>query len=156
MCIRDSIWAPLGKHYLCVDDAYDRTFGIHELSGGTREQLFVAIRMALVKEFSQRGIELPMVMDDLFVNFDQDRTEAAVDSLVDYANSGQQVLFFTCHLHVAKMFEDRRVDTLWLPGPRQEDDMPEVRSDDFPEPPRPGSKSEIEAEWVIADDRRVG
>ena len=150
------IWAPLGKHHLCVDDAYDRTFGIHELSGGTREQLFVAIRMALVKEFSQRGIELPMVMDDLFVNFDQDRTEAAVDSLIDYANSGQQVLFFTCHLHVAKMFEDRRVDTLWLPGPRLEDDMPELRSDDFAEPSRPESKNEIEAEWVIADDRRVG
>lgn len=121
------IWAPLGKHHLCVDDGYDRSFQVEELSGGTREQLFVAIRMALIREFSDRGIELPMVMDDLFVNFDQERTEAAVDTLIEFANSGQQVLFFTCHLHLARLFESRKVKTLWLPGHTDGDLPPKGR-----------------------------
>jgi uncharacterized protein YhaN len=111
------IWAPLGKNRICVDDRLNRTFRIEQLSGGTREQLFLAIRFALVHEFSDRGIELPMVMDDLFVNFDEGRTRAAVDALMNFADSGQQVMFFTCHRHLAGIFEERGIRPVWLPGP---------------------------------------
>ena len=111
------IWAPLGKNRIQVDDRLNRTFRIEQLSGGTREQLFLAIRFALVHEFSDRGIELPMVMDDLFVNFDEGRTRAAVDALMSFADSGQQVLFFTCHRHLAGIFEENGVRPIWLPGP---------------------------------------
>ena len=76
-----------------MDDEFNRTFRVEQLSGGTREQRFLAIRFALGREFARRGIELPMVMDDLFVNFDEERTEAAVDCLIELANDGQQVLF---------------------------------------------------------------
>ena len=58
-----------------------------------------------------------MVMDDLFVNFDEGRTNAAVDALIEFADSGQQVLFFTCHRHLAMTFEERGVQSVWLPGP---------------------------------------
>ncbi|MFK7818061.1 MAG: AAA family ATPase [Planctomycetaceae bacterium] len=121
------IWAPLGKNRIQVDDRLDRTFRIEQLSGGTREQLFLAIRFALVHEFSQRGIELPMVMDDLFVNFDEGRTRAAVDALMSFADSGQQVLFFTCHRHLAGIFEENGVRPIWLPGPAaaEVEDVPE-------------------------------
>jgi uncharacterized protein YhaN len=110
------IWAPLGEDFLCIDDEYGQTFRVEQLSGGTREQLFLAIRFALVREFARRGVELPLVMDDLFVNFDQERTEAAADCLLDIAAEGQQVLFFTCHEHIARMFQNRKVEPLWLPG----------------------------------------
>ncbi|MCH2202950.1 MAG: AAA family ATPase [Fuerstiella sp.] len=112
------IWAPLGKDFLCIDDEYNRTFRVEQLSGGTREQLFLAIRFALAREFADRGIELPMVMDDLFVNFDEERSEAALDCLLELAHSGQQILFFTCHQHLAERFRSRNVETLWLPGHR--------------------------------------
>ncbi|MEN9556185.1 MAG: hypothetical protein RLZZ232_2471 [Planctomycetota bacterium] len=110
------IWAPLGEDFLCIDDEFGQTFRVEQLSGGTREQLFLAIRFALVREFARRGIELPLVMDDLFVNFDQERTEAAADCLIEVAKEGQQVLFFTCHEHIARLFQRKQVEPLWLPG----------------------------------------
>jgi uncharacterized protein YhaN len=110
------IWAPLGEDYLCIDDEYGQTFRVEQLSGGTREQLFLSIRFALVREFARRGVELPLVMDDLFVNFDQERTEAAADCLLDVAKDGQQVLFFTCHEHIAHLFQKKNIEPLWLPG----------------------------------------
>ena len=112
------IWAPLGEDFLCVDDEYERTFRVEQLSGGTREQLFLAIRFALVREFGRRGIELPVVMDDLFVNFDEERTVAAVECLIEIAAEGQQVLFFTCHQHLAELFQRKQIEPLWLPGHR--------------------------------------
>ena len=112
------IWGPLGENFLCVDDEYGRTFRVEQLSGGTREQLFLAIRFALVREFARRGVELPVVMDDLFVNFDEERTVAAVECLIEVANEGQQVLFFTCHQHLAELFRKKNVEPLWLPGHR--------------------------------------
>lgn len=110
------IWAPLGEDFICVDDEYDRTFRVEQLSGGTREQLFLAIRFALVREFARRGVELPVVMDDLFVNFDEERTIAAVDCLAEVAAEGQQILFFTCHQHLAELFKKKDIAPLYLPG----------------------------------------
>lgn len=110
------IWAPLGEDFLCVDDEYGRTFRVEQLSGGTREQLFLALRFALVREFASRGIELPVIMDDLFVNFDEERTQAAADCLIEVAGEGQQILFFTCHQHLAELFQKKQVEPLWLPG----------------------------------------
>lgn len=130
------IWAPLGEDFLCIDDEYNRTFRIEQLSGGTREQLFLAVRFALAREFAGRGIELPMVMDDLFVNFDEERTDAAMDCLLELAGSGQQILFFTCHQHLAERFRSRDVETLWLPGHRIGTDLnrPEDEQAAFIEP----------------------
>lgn len=110
------IWAPLGEDFLCVDDEYGRTFRVEQLSGGTREQLFLALRFALVREFAKRGIELPVVMDDVFVNFDEERTDAATDCLIEIAAEGQQVLFFTCHHHLAELFQKKQIEPLFLPG----------------------------------------
>jgi uncharacterized protein YhaN len=110
------IWAPLGEDFLCIDDEYGQTFRVEQLSGGTREQLFLSIRFALVREFARRGVELPLVMDDLFVNFDQERTDAAADCLIELAAEGQQVLFFTCHEHLAQLFQKKKIEPLWLPG----------------------------------------
>lgn len=111
----ESIWCPLGSQRLCVLAQNGDSFGLDQLSGGTREQLFLAIRMALIENFSAEGIELPIILDDLFVNFDQLRTEAAVDTLIEFAGSGRQVLFFTCHLHLAHLFESKGIDPTWLP-----------------------------------------
>jgi uncharacterized protein YhaN len=110
------IWAPLGEDFLCIDDEFGQTFRVEQLSGGTREQLFLSIRFALAREFARRGVELPLVMDDLFVNFDQERTDAAADCLIELAAEGQQVLFFTCHEHIAELFRRKQVEPLWLPG----------------------------------------
>lgn len=112
-----NVWTPLGKRRLCVDDEH-RTWQVEQLSGGTREQLFLAVRLALVAKLSTDGIELPFVLDDIMVNFDQSRTEAAAETLLEVASHGQQVLLFTCHQHLAEMFQHRGVEPIWLPDHR--------------------------------------
>ena len=118
-----NVWTPLGQRELRIDDERGQSLSIEQLSRGTREQLFLAVRMATVHELGQKGIDLPMVFDDVLVNFDQLRTEAAVDTLCEFAEENRQILFFTCHLHLAHLFESRGVEPLWLPGhnlPQQE------------------------------------
>ncbi len=118
-----NVWTPLGQRELRIDDERGQSLSVERLSGGTREQLFLAVRMATVHELGQKGIDLPMVFDDVLVNFDQVRTEAAVDTLCEFAEENRQILFFTCHLHLAHLFESRGVEPLWLPGhnlPQQE------------------------------------
>jgi uncharacterized protein YhaN len=111
-----NIWTPLGQRELRIDDERGQTLTVDKLSGGTREQLFLAVRMAMVRQLAQQGIELPMVFDDVLVNFDQLRTEAAVETLLEFAEQNQQVLFFTCHLHLAHQFEARGIEPIWLPA----------------------------------------
>ena len=103
-----NIWSPLGERHLRVDDDAEQTLRVEQLSTGTREQVFLAIRLAMIRRFAQQGTELPLVLDDVFVNFDQTRSEAAVDTILDVAQSGQQVLLFTCHLHLADIFRIER------------------------------------------------
>ena len=111
-----NVWTPLGERHLMIDDDSGQSQRVEHLSSGTREQVFLAVRLAMVKDFADRGADLPMVLDDVFVNFDQVRTESAVRTLLEFADQGQQVLFFTCHLHLAHLFENQGVEPVWLPG----------------------------------------
>ena len=76
------------------------------LSRGTREQVFLALRLALVKDLERRGVHLPVVIDDALVNFDDRRAEAAARVLMEFAaeQPGRQFLVLTCHTHVAAIF----------------------------------------------------
>ncbi len=106
---------PVGTRELLIREQDGTTRNVGELSDGTREQLFLSIRMALIDTFAEEGIEMPIVFDDICVNFDQQRTEAAAETLMNFA-SNKQVLFFTCHQHLAGMFEEREVEPIWLPA----------------------------------------
>lgn len=110
------LWAPLGKRSLCADDADGRTWNIECLSGGTREQIFLALRLALVREYADRDVHLPLILDDVLVNFDRARTEAAVETLIDLAADGQQIVFLTCHQHIEEMFARRGIEAVQLPA----------------------------------------
>ena len=72
----------------------ERTFD--ELSTGTREQLYLSIRLAFVADYCQKNEPLPVVMDDVFVNFDADRAKASFSAVKSLLQS-TQVCFFTCH-----------------------------------------------------------
>ena len=70
------------------------------MSEGTTDQLFLALRLAAVEQSVASGIRLPFLADDLFVNFDDERSEAGFRVLAKLARS-TQVLFFTHHPHLA-------------------------------------------------------
>ena len=69
------------------------------LSTGTEDQLFLALRIAAVEDYLARAVALPFVADDLFINFDQERSAAGFDVLGQLAER-TQVLFYTHHLHL--------------------------------------------------------
>ena len=92
---------------LDVHDAAGVIWNPERLSRGTREQVFLALRLALVRDLHEQGITLPIVMDDALVNFDDRRARAASRTLVEFMNDrngDHQMLVLTCHAHVATLF----------------------------------------------------
>jgi uncharacterized protein YhaN len=126
------IWTPLAHDILFVDNADGQSLSVQVLSRGTREQLFVSLRLALVSAYSRRGIHLPMILDDVFVNFDAGRTKTACAVLRDFAKQGHQLMVFTCHEHVWRMFGELKVDIRRIPNRHGE--VEEVVDEPQPEP----------------------
>ena len=110
------VWTPLGEHSLRVDDAEGHSLPVEALSRGTREQLFLGLRLALASSYARRGAPLPLVLDDVLVNFDAERASAAASVLRDFAAAGHQLLVFTCHEHLLKMFKSLHVPVSSLPS----------------------------------------
>jgi len=110
------IWTPLADDVLLVENAAGESLGVDVLSRGTREQLFLSVRLALVQNFASRGIKLPMVLDDILVNFDAVRAQRAAKVLTDFAAGGHQILLYTCHEHMWQMFKSLDADCRRLPG----------------------------------------
>jgi len=67
--------------------------GVGELSRATAEQLFLAIRLARIR---QTDAELPVVLDDAATNFDPDHISRVFEVVGELASTNQ-VFFLTCH-----------------------------------------------------------
>jgi chromosome segregation protein len=71
---------------------------VEALSEGTRDQLFLALRLAALEAAAS---PLPLVADDLFASFDDARAAAGLVELA--ALGGRQVILFTHHRHIAEL-----------------------------------------------------
>jgi uncharacterized protein YhaN len=74
------------------------------LSEGTRDQLYLALRLAAIESYAARTEPLPFIADDLLVNFDDRRARAALRVLGEMGGA-MQVILFTHHAHIAEMAE---------------------------------------------------
>lgn len=145
------VWTPLDEQVLRIDDAEGRTLHVSQLSRGTREQLYLSLRLALVRLYAQRGIDLPLVLDDVLVNFDAQRARAAALLLRDFAHEGHQVFVFTCHEHLFKLFKSLRVACWELPARGGLARQPVRRSPNkAPPAPRPAQQGEQLAPAAVA------
>ena len=109
-----TLWTPLRHRSLRVDDATGTTWRLEQLSGSTRELLLLAIRLALVEDFNRRGVNLPLLLDDVLLTLDPSRAAIAANELVAFAQRGHQVLFFTCHPHLTSLFTNAGCPNLRL------------------------------------------
>ena len=66
------------------------------LSGGQRDQLYLAVRLGIAA-FVGASDPLPLILDDPFVHFDDDRFAAAAQFLAEHTSPAQQPILFTCH-----------------------------------------------------------
>ena len=90
------ILAPLGKPVQELERGDGVIVPLGALSTGTAQQLYLALRFGLVEHFARQAESLPVVMDDILVNFDPVRAKRAARSIEDLATR-HQVLYFTCH-----------------------------------------------------------
>jgi uncharacterized protein YhaN len=72
------------------------------MSDGTRDQLFLALRVATLERYFDNGDPLPMVVDDILVHFDDERARAALEVLAELSQR-TQVLFFTHHERLVQL-----------------------------------------------------
>lgn len=77
---------------------------LQQLSRGTRDQVGLALRLALIQVRAETQGPVPLILDDVFVASDDARANAAVRLLTELAQRGQQILFFTCQKDVRDLF----------------------------------------------------
>jgi uncharacterized protein YhaN len=93
------------------------------LSRGTQEQLYLALRLAYIRNHAGRAAALPVIMDDILVNFDPARASRTVQALASLVRGlppqdghgalpPHQVLFVTCHPHFAAMLHNTVHDSI--------------------------------------------
>ncbi|MGB7344004.1 MAG: AAA family ATPase [Pirellulaceae bacterium] len=109
------IWTPLGTNALKIDSHAGNALPLEVLSRGTREAVFIALRLSLAAAYARRGVMLPLVLDDVLVNFDGDRAIHAARTLKTFAELGHQVMMFTCHEHIVQIFHDIEVEVRLMP-----------------------------------------
>lgn len=91
------LWALAGP------GASERAAGV--LSRGTRDQLYLSLRLALADEMTAGAEPLPLVLDDPLVNFDDARQKAALE-IIRRVSQRRQVILLTCHQAQAAKLED--------------------------------------------------
>lgn len=93
-----------GEGFLVLDER-GGTKSPDRLSRGTVEQLYLCLRLGLAAEFARGATSVPIIMDDVLVDFDPVRARATAAALLDFA-AQHQVLFFTCHPHTIDLFHE--------------------------------------------------
>jgi len=91
-----------GETILIAEDALRGSLEIEALSDGTVDSLYLALRLAVVQEHNGRHEPIPFVADDLLLNLDNIRAQAALRTLAAIAASSQ-VLLFTHHAHMVDL-----------------------------------------------------
>lgn len=105
-----------GRYTLTIDNEGNvRTLDTaHEImdaemwSSGTGDQVYLALRLALALAFAERTEDMPIILDDIFVRFDETRQRETLRFLLDFART-RQVFLFTCHARTAELAKE--VDT---------------------------------------------
>ncbi|MBY4595451.1 AAA family ATPase [Ottowia caeni] len=78
---------------------HNQAVKISGLSDGTRDQLFLALRIAALELQAEQGAAVPFIADDLFINFDDKRSQAGLQALHTLSTK-TQVLFLSHQEHL--------------------------------------------------------
>ena len=81
-----------------------RLVGVEGMSNGSHDQLYLALRLASLESWLQAHEPIPFVVDDILLNFDDQRALAALRALAELSQH-TQVLFFTHHRHLVDLAE---------------------------------------------------
>ncbi len=77
----------------------NKPVGISGMSDGTRDQLYLALRLAALEMHLEQATPLPFIADDLFINYDDIRSKAGFEALKALSEQ-TQVIFLSHHDHL--------------------------------------------------------
>lgn len=80
----------------------DSKVSIDSMSDGSRDQLFLALRLAALEQHLDAHEPMPLILDDLLMTFDNDRAKAILPQLRSLAQH-TQILLFTHHHHLVAL-----------------------------------------------------
>lgn len=80
------------------------TVGVEAMSDGTCDQLYLALRLASLETWLKHHEPIPLIVDDVLLNFDDDRSLATLKVLTRLSQY-TQVIFFTHHQHLCELAE---------------------------------------------------
>jgi len=75
---------------------------VEGMSDGTRDQLYLALRFAAMDRYLEEHEPMPLILDDLLMTFDNERTRAILPQLAHLATR-TQVFLFTHHEHLVEL-----------------------------------------------------
>lgn len=75
---------------------------IEVMSEGERDQLYLSLRLATMEQYLKTNEPIPFIVDDILIQFDNDRAAATLEVLADLSTK-TQVIFFTHHAHLVDL-----------------------------------------------------
>lgn len=93
----------LNRENILVENSGGTHYNVVQLSKGTAEQLYVAFRFAFA-EIVSNVVQVPIIIDDGFVNFDDQRRQNTFNLLQELAKR-HQVVYFTTNQEVINIFD---------------------------------------------------
>ncbi|MGN9165919.1 ATP-binding protein [Tissierellaceae bacterium HCP3S3_D8] len=90
-----------------VDPITREIIGIDSLSGGTIDQLYFSLRFGIIDSIKNQ--RLPLILDDCFIQYDDNRLKNMIKFLVDESQR-RQIILFTCHRRENEILKDMDVD----------------------------------------------
>jgi uncharacterized protein YhaN len=72
------------------------------MSDGTRDQLYLALRLASLERYIEQSSPIPLILDDILINFDDDRSKATLEILGELGQK-TQILFLTHHPRLVEL-----------------------------------------------------
>ena len=93
-----------GKPILLGVRPNGKEVAIEGMSDGSRDQLYLALRLATLEQHLKKGEPMPFVADDILIGFDDNRTRVCLEVLAELA-ACTQVLLFTHHRLVPELAE---------------------------------------------------
>jgi uncharacterized protein YhaN len=79
----------------------DGRLRVEGMSTGTHDQLYLALRLATLDHYMDNSDPLPFIVDDILIQFDDERAHATLEALADFSDR-TQVILFTHHGRVAE------------------------------------------------------
>ncbi len=90
-----------GKAILIGMRPDDSRVPVEGMSDGTRDQLYLALRLATLEWRLEYSEAMPFIVDDILINFDDERSRATLQALADLSEKNQ-VILFTHHQQIVE------------------------------------------------------